>query len=297
MLLPIPRKRGIKLNRRPKLLWIDLTVSVRHAELSAVFTEACEIRVCPELSQLDETVRQGGFNGVCFDVDYPDQYSLDLLRKTKARYPSLPVLLLTLQHSESLAVWAFRTGVIDFLVKPVSRTELHRSLQILNKVSDFQATQESRMLVDNLAPIPAEIPITMRKDDIRLLPAIYFVKRNFRYKVRNEVVAELCEMSPFRFSRSFRETYGITFQDYVIRYRILEGCRILRNPNINVTDVAYAVGFNDASYFARTFKRYIGTAPSAYCSEFRTASTPPPDTAVMRALLKLPQETAANDSA
>lgn len=284
------------MNRRPKLLWVDMTVSVRHAELSAVFTEACDIKVCPSLARLDESICEGGINGICFDLDYPDQYSLDVVRKTKARFPGLPMLLLTLQHSESLAVWAFRTGMIDFLVKPVSRTELHRSLLILNKVSEYQVTQESRELADNFAPIPAEIPITMRKDDVRLLPALYYVKRNFRYKVRNEAVAELCEMSPFRFSRSFRETYGITFQDYVIRYRILEACRILRNPNINVTDVAYAVGFNDASYFARTFKRHVGAAPSVYCGEFRASDELPPDTAVMRALLKLPEETLAREA-
>jgi len=268
-----------------------MTVSVRHAELSSVFTSACDIKICPAVNQLNETIRRGGFNGVCFDLDYPDQANLELIRNTKARYPSLPILILTLQHSESFAVWSFRTGVIDFLVKPVSQTELHRSLQILNKVNEFKVTQGSRVPVDNFAPIPSEIPITIRQDDIRLLPALYYVKQNFRYKVRNEAVAKFCELSPFRFSRLFREVYGLTFQDFVIRTRILESCRILRNPNTNVTDVAYAVGFNDASYFARTFRRHVGTSPSKYCDEFRVKEKPAPNTTMVRAMLKLPKAT------
>lgn len=276
---------------RPKLLWVDLTVSVRHAELSSVFTSACKIQICPGLNQLDEAIRKGGFNGICFDLDYPDQGKLELIRNTKAHYPSVPILILTLQHSESFAVWSFRTGVIDFLVKPVSQTELHRSLQILNKVNEFQVTQGSRKPIDNFAPIPSEIPIMIRQDDVRLLPALYYVKQNFRYKVRNEAVAKFCELSPFRFSRLFREMYGITFQDFVIRTRILEACRILRNPNMNVTDVAYAVGFNDASYFARTFRRHVGTSPTKYCDEFRVKSKPAPNTTMVRKLLKLPSET------
>ena len=137
----------------------------------------------------------------------------------------------------------------------------------------------------------------MRTDDVRLLPALYYVKQNFRFKVRNEVVSKLCDMSPFRFSRSFRETYGITFQDYVMRFRILESCRQLQDPNSNITDVAYAVGFNDASYFSRTFRRYIGMTPSIYSSTCEDEAADAPDTQLLRAILNLPDDRAANGAA
>lgn len=275
---------------RPKLLWVDLTVSVKHAELPVVFTESCDIQICQDIGRINENIEDSSINGICFDIDYPDHNALDLLRKTKIRYPQVPILLLTLQHSESLAVWAFRTRVLDFLVKPVSRGEFHRCLQTLRYVTNVRAKQRSRTLGDSVAPIPPEIPLTMRTDDVRLLPALYYVKQNFRFKVRNETVSDLCKMSPFRFSRSFRETYGITFQDYVVRYRILESCRLLKSPSTNVTDVAYAVGFNDSSYFSRTFRRYVGMSPSSYCAEHRDGPNSLHDTAYIRALLSLPDD-------
>jgi len=278
---------------RPRLLWVDLTGSVKHAELPDAFTETCDIEICNDSKRLDEVIANSAINGVCFDMDYPDHGSLNLLRTTKMSFPQLPILLLTLQHSESLAVWAFRTRVLDFLVKPVSRREMHRCLQTLQYVTNARATQRSRALGDNVAPIPPEIPITMRTDDVRLLPALYFVKQNFQFKIRNEKVSGLCGMSPFRFSRSFRETYGITFQDYVIRYRIIESCRLLRNPNMHVTDIAYAVGFNDASYFSRTFRRYVGVSPSSYAAELRDDEHNSADTGYLRALLKMPDDRAA----
>ncbi|NNE61928.1 MAG: response regulator transcription factor [Woeseia sp.] len=230
-------------------------------------------------------------------MDYPDQDALDLLRKTKAQFPSIPILMLTTQHSEALAVWAFRAGVIDYLVKPVSRTDLNRSLRILNKVVSCHRTQRSRSVLQISIPIPAEIPFTVQKSDVRLLPAIYYVRRNFRYKIKSEVVADLCDMSPFRFSRSFHETYGITFQDFVIRHRILEACRLLKNPNMNITDVAYAIGFNDASYFSRTFRRCIGVAPSVYSSQFEEGSDWDFDAEFLRTRLKLPSELATESRA
>lgn len=279
--------------RRPKILWVDLTVSVQHAELPAAFREACDICACPRQENPDKTIEQGGFNAVCFDLDFPDKRSLTLVRDTKIHYPSLPMLMLTLQHSEALATWAFRTNVIDFLVKPVSRTELHRSIQILGRLSEFRASQSTRQLASYIAPIPPEIPISVQDDDVRLLPALYFVQRNFRFKVRNEVVADLCDMSPFRFSRMFRETYAMTFQDYVIRYRIFQACRLLENPNMHVTDVAYAVGFNDGSYFSRTFKRLIGCVPSDYGHVLRRPEHPAADLEKIRIRLHLPANSAA----
>jgi len=273
--------------RKPVLLWVDLTISSRHAELPDVFTESCDIRICSKPNELFEEIEKGGINGVCFDMDYPDRRGLELLRKAKSSFPSLPVLFVTLQHSESLAVWAFRSRVLDYLVKPVSRREFQRPLQALRRMSDVGPTQRGRKPLDFLADIPSEVPHKSRVDDVALLPAVYFVKQKFCEKIRSEEVADACGMSTFRFSRAFHETFGLTFQDYVLRYRILEACRLLRHPDANITKVAYSVGFNDASYFSRAFRRFIGTSPSDYCAEFELDQSEL-DISAIRMMLKLP---------
>jgi AraC-like DNA-binding protein len=273
--------------RKPVLLWVDLTISSRHAELPDVFTECCDIRICSNPNELFEEIEKGGINGVCFDMDYPDRRGLELLRKTKSSFPSLPVLFVTLQHSESLAVWAFRSRVLDYLVKPVSRREFQRPLQALRRMSDVGPTQRGRKPLDFLTDIPSEVPHKSRVDDVALLPAVYFVKQKFCEKIRSEEVADACGMSTFRFSRAFHETFGLTFQDYVLRYRILEACRLLRHPDANITKVAYSVGFNDASYFSRAFRRFIGTSPSDYCAEFELDQSEL-DISAIRLMLKLP---------
>lgn len=281
------------MKNKPRLLWVDLTVSVKHGDLPSAIRESCHVEICSDAHRLNEAVDESSIDCICFDIDYPDHGSLNLLRKTKMRYPQMPILLMTLQHSESLAVWAFRTRVIDFLVKPVGHGEFHRFLQNLRYVNKVSISQRSRSQGDNVAPIPPEVPLTMRTDDVRLLPALYYVKQNFRCKIRSEVVSELCDMSPFRFSRSFRETYGITFQDYLMRFRILESCRLLQGPNSNITDVAYAVGFNDASYFSRTFRRYVGMTPSDYCAVCDDETAGASDPNFLRAILNIPDDKSA----
>jgi len=274
--------------RKPVLLWVDLTISSRHAELPAVFTAVCDIRICADPNELFQDIEKGGLNGICFDMDYPDRLGLELLRKTKSMFPSMPILFLTLQHSEALAVWAFRSRVLDYLVKPVSHREFERSARALRSMSSVCTSQRSRTPLDLSVPIPPEVPHQSQMHGVTLLPAIYFVKQKFREKVRSENVAEACGMTTFRFSRVFHETFGLTFQDYVLRYRVLEACRLLRSPNANVTKVAYSVGFNDASYFSRMFRRFMGTSPSAYAAEFEPGGESDPNLSGIRRMLKLP---------
>ena len=66
------------------------------------------------------------------------------------------------------------------------------------------------------------------------------------------------------FYRADSGSFSLTFQEYVIRYRIFQACTELRHPNVGVANVAYSVGFNDPSYFARVFRRYIGCSPTEY---------------------------------
>jgi len=52
--------------------------------------------------------------------------------------------------------------------------------------------------------------------------------------------------------------------DYLIRLRILQAANLLRKEELNITEVAYRVGFQDSNYFARQFHRIMGTTPSIY---------------------------------
>lgn len=98
--------------------------------------------------------------------------------------------------------------------------------------------------------------------DVRL--AIAYVAAHYHEKFPASAVASHCGLSRFQFSRAFHATFGITFREYLLRYRIRAACHSLQGRPDSVTAVAYAVGFHDGSYFARMFRRYIGMLPSQY---------------------------------
>jgi AraC-like DNA-binding protein len=109
-----------------------------------------------------------------------------------------------------------------------------------------------------------------------VLPAIEHIERHYNSRVSAGEIARLCGMSPFRFSREFHLAVGSTFQDHLLRYRVSEACRLIRQrPDLPIGEICYAVGFNDSSYFARIFKRYMNMKPSEFARTQGPAPEPP----------------------
>ena len=251
---------------KPIFLWVDLTVTIKESELSPIIGESFDIHSCADDRHPENEIERLGVAGVCFDFDYPDRRLLDRAVNIKRRYPSIPMLVMTLQHSEALAVWAYRNGMFDFLVKPVPEDELRNCVENIRKINALKDEQPDRKRSADRSPVPPDVPTAARKVEAKLAPSIYYVQKNFGRRIYSAVVARLCSLSTTHFSRAFKQAFTITFQEFLLRYRIAEACRQFRVPGVPISDVAYGVGFSDASYFARVFRRYVGVSPSEYCS-------------------------------
>ena len=62
----------------------------------------------------------------------------------------------------------------------------------------------------------------------------------------------------------FKNTMGTSFIDYLNEYRLTMASRLLLSSESSILAVSEEVGFDNLSYFNRTFKRHFGTTPSAY---------------------------------
>ena len=204
---------------------------------------------------------------LCFEFDRPHRQDLEILQKTKQRYPELPILMIIDSHTEALAVWAFRCGVRDYLVKPCGQDYLNASIRAILRVC-YQRHQDFRRE-------PLFFPCYLSDDifncngqkmykSFKTGPALAFLETYYTKEVRLSTVSELCGLSCSLFSRTFKKEHRINFSEYVIKMRIQKACELLRKPSIQIKSVAFSVGFNDLSYFTRIFKRYLGATPSKY---------------------------------
>ncbi len=97
-----------------------------------------------------------------------------------------------------------------------------------------------------------------------LKQALRLIETDYASTVTLERLARSCGMSPKYFCRFFREMTHKTPIDYLNHYRIKMACEMLRENQESVTEIALSCGFNDLSYFIKTFKRYQGMSPKAY---------------------------------
>ncbi len=65
----------------------------------------------------------------------------------------------------------------------------------------------------------------------------------------------------------FKEKTGMTIKNYIIGQRMKKAAKLLAYTDMKIADVAYAVGFSDQCYFAKSFGRYFGESPSCYREE------------------------------
>lgn len=248
---------------KPLLLWFDLTSRPQDPDLRVACARHFRVVCVTRMDHAFDDVGRLHPDALCFDFDRPDRQRLQALQDLKRAYPRLPVLMLTQEHSESLAVWAFRAQVWNYLVKPVPVAELAESVTTIAEIVHGATwPRQVHSLNPRIPPDLAPAPIDARA--ARLYPALEYVRQNFGTKLTETEAAALCGMTRFAFSRHFHEAFGVTFRDHVIRARIAEARRLLMEGGYSVTDVAYATGFNDASYFTRTFRRFAGWLPSQY---------------------------------
>lgn len=80
-------------------------------------------------------------------------------------------------------------------------------------------------------------------------------------------VAHHVRLSPWHFSRRFKQCTGMSFVEYVNRVRVENAKQHISAPHARVSDAAFAAGFQSVSQFERMFRRFTGVAPSLYRSQ------------------------------
>ncbi|MDO4271312.1 MAG: response regulator [Eubacteriales bacterium] len=79
----------------------------------------------------------------------------------------------------------------------------------------------------------------------------------------NTVAAEV-GFSPNHFSTVFSQQMGQTFVEYLTRFRVEQSKRLLRETDLKLADITYAIGYGEPHYFSYIFKKYTGISPSVY---------------------------------
>jgi AraC-like DNA-binding protein len=126
------------------------------------------------------------------------------------------------------------------------------SLALLIRIIGFLA----RMYTDMTAPASRTL--------LAVSKAVSHIEHNYAAELSLKDLARMAHMCERSLQRYFQQAFGVPPVDYINRLRIRRACQLLGEGQLNITQVADAVGLPDSSYFARVFRHFTGTTPSAY---------------------------------
>lgn len=91
-----------------------------------------------------------------------------------------------------------------------------------------------------------------------------YIRQNYEKDLTLEEIAASVYLSPYYAARMFKNAQGMTIMNYVTKVRVEEAKKLLRNPRFQVEEIAQKLGYNDASYFSKVFRRSEGMSPTQF---------------------------------
>tara|TARA_R110002049_G_scaffold47793_16_gene138060 strand:- start:197 stop:1069 length:873 start_codon:yes stop_codon:yes gene_type:complete len=116
-------------------------------------------------------------------------------------------------------------------------------------------------------------PNTVSNLDSKRIKAVYeYILGNYKSDIKIAEVAALANLAPTSFSRYFKIRTNKTFSDFVSELRISLACKLLKNNDYTILQIAHMCGYNTLSNFNRKFKDITGENPNKYRGRFKNVT-------------------------
>jgi len=206
---------------------------------------------------------------VISDVMMPEMDGNELCSKIKGN-PALshvPVILLTAKSRDEDQLEGLEMGADAYIMKPFNMDILRRT--IVNLIHTHQMLRLKYGRNDQLEEQVDDVK--MKSPDEQLLERVMKVinKNVGNSDLSVDAIAEEVGISRVHLHRKMKELTGQTPHDFIRNIRLKQAASLLASQNMNITEVMYACGFNNAASFSTIFKKFYGMSPREYMNEHK----------------------------
>ena len=256
----------LKLSRRQRLVIVEDDDEIRKYLIDELGKDY-EVAGCENgLIGLKEVLKSSP-DLVISDIMMPEMDGNMLCSKIRSN-PSVshtPVILLTAKNLDEDQLEGLETGADAYIVKPFNMDILKRTIiNLINKNytlrMKYGRNDQLEEKVDN---------VQMKSPDDRLLERVMSVinKNLGNSDLSVDRIADEVGISRVHLHRKMKELTGQTPHDFIRNIRLKQAAHLLANQSMNVTEVMYACGFNNAASFSTIFKKFYGLSPRDFMKE------------------------------
>ncbi len=91
-----------------------------------------------------------------------------------------------------------------------------------------------------------------------------YIVENYSRDLSLDDVSREVDISPYYFSKIFKEEVGSSFIEYMTTLRMEEAKRLLKESVLSMKEICVKIGYSDPNYFSRNFKKYTGVTPTEF---------------------------------
>jgi len=202
---------------------------------------------------------------VISDVMMPEMDGFELCKNLKGDLQTshIPVILLTALSETDKQIDGLETGADAYLVKPFENKLLRA--QISNLLTSRKRLQQSFKESEEKWADDSNL---MHQDKKLIERAIHVVEKhllNPNFSV--EQLADELGVSRSTLHRKMRVLTNQSATEFVRYVRMKKAIKLMKEGNLNIDEIGYAIGFNSHSYFTQCFKKQFGMTPSEYIQE------------------------------
>ncbi len=198
------------------------------------------------------------------DVMMPEKngYEVCAALKSDERTSHIPIILLTARSQQLDKLTGLREGADAYLTKPFDKEELFIRIRKL---------LELRKALQEKYGQPSSFEPKVAKEEKPTIEDLFLEK--VREAIEEEIdnvdlsipqLGQKLHLSNIQFYRKIKALTGRTPTLFIRSYRLQKARYLLQTSSLNVSEIAYDVGFSDPAYFSRAFKQEFGVNPSSY---------------------------------
>ncbi|MEW6109956.1 MAG: response regulator transcription factor [Nitrospirota bacterium] len=182
------------------------------------------------------------------DYNLPGRNGFEVLKAIRESHSSIPAIIITAYSTETVAIGAVKSGATDYIRKPFNL--------------DYFLRRVSELLEDKEGELQSGTPIC--KKEFMLDSVALYIEENYRDAgLTLDKAASKAGMDKSNFCRIFKARFGLGFVSYLNNVRIKNAVELFRNE-LNLSEIAFFVGYRSVEYFNRVFKKVYGVTPGEY---------------------------------
>ena len=250
-----------KMKKLPLLLIVEDNPEIMQY-VQRVFTGTYQFVTAENGEEGLEQVKKHAPELIISDVMMPKMDGITFCGKLKSDIETshIPIILLTARTTSIFKIEGLKIGADDYVTKPFDPEEL--KLRVRNII---QSRQEIRNKFARVLTFdPKEINVTSADEKI-LESAMEIVEKNignYDFNV-NQFATDLAVSRPLLFTK-LKSLTGQTPNNFIKTIRLKRAAQLLKTKKLNVSEVAYQVGFKDPKYFRKCFQEQFEVTPSKY---------------------------------